>query len=583
MKNKIEQLKQILPKISDLVAGLKKEGPESLCGPCPICGQGKDRFVLKTDSGRCWTRSCGCIPESRPWDTVDFHAWKEKTDIKGLIKKYLPEKKQVTYDYPDIDGNLIHQTVRSRGKKFFQRRPDGLGGWINKVKDIRQILYNLKAVPEAQEVIILEGEKDADNLIRLGFVATTCAGGAKSWKPEYCESLKGKDIILIPDNDTPGREHMEQVAKSLDGIAASIKIIELPGLPEKGDVSNFINTFEDRDQAAESLALLIENAEPWELKKRPQDKKTSFIAAELMQIDFPEPKWAIPDILPEGLNFLAGKPKQGKSVMALNICLAVATGGKALGKDVIQGSVIYLALEDTGRRLQYRIGQMLHDAPAPDGLHIFTQWPRMGEGGILQIESEVEKHDNLRLLVIDTLAKFKPISAEKNQARYDIDYQTVSRIKDIADKYFVPVLLISHQRKSEADDIFDTISGTLGLTGAADGILVLARKTGQDMAELHLVGRDVDAAEYALSYDPSIWTWTLLGDAQEIKNTRDQQTLYDALKKHTDQNNLMTPKELSEITGLKASYIKATLPRLIQQGNVYKRGRGNYFYRLETY
>ena len=182
MNTKIEQLKQILPEIPNLVAGLRKEGPTSFCGPCPICGQGDDRFVYKTDSGRCWTRSCGCIPENKPWDKIDFHVWQEKTDVKGLIEKYLPAEKQTTYyDYCDLDGNLIHQTVRNGGKKFYQRRPDGQGGWLNKVKDIEQILYNLKGVSEAPEVLLTEGEKDADNLIKLGFVATTCAGGAKSW------------------------------------------------------------------------------------------------------------------------------------------------------------------------------------------------------------------------------------------------------------------------------------------------------------------------------------------------------------------------------------------------------------------
>jgi AAA domain-containing protein/CHC2-type zinc finger protein/Toprim domain-containing protein len=580
-----------LPFFEKYVSNISKLKETEYRALCCFHDENNPSFNFNIRNGRYFCHGC-----QAKGDIFSFFAKHNGLNIKSDFQKILKGiasdfgiqngKKETNivaeYIYSGPGGKPKHKVARTDNKDFYQSHYIN-DQWVKGIKGIETVPYNLPEVIKADEVMIVEGEKDVNSLKNIGFVATTNAMGAGKWKDSYNKYLEGKNIVLIPDNDSEGKKHMQNIAQSLDGQAKGLKWLELPDLSEKGDVSDFINKYDDKDEAGENLAMLVENAEPWEPEKEPQNKKTSFTAAELMQIDFPEPKWAIPDILPEGLNFLAGKPKQGKSVMALNICLAIATGGKALGKDVIKGSVLYLALEDTGRRLQYRIGQMLHDTLAPDGLHIFTHWPRMGEGGISQIESEVEKHDNLRLLVIDTLAKFKPINAEKNKTRYDIDYQTVSRIKDIADKYLVPILLISHQRKSEADDIFDTISGTLGLTGAADGILVLARKTGQDMAELHLVGRDIDAAEYALSYDPSIWTWTLLGDAQEVKNTRDQQTLYDALKKHTDQDNLMTPKELSEITDLKASYIKATLPRLIQQGNVYKRGRGNYFYRLETY
>jgi 5S rRNA maturation endonuclease (ribonuclease M5) len=374
MDNEIEQLKQVLPEIPNLVAGLRKEGPTSLCGPCPICGQGNDRFVYKTDSKRCWTRSCGCIPESKPWDTIDFHAWQEKTDITGLMVKYLPEKKQITYDYCDIAGNLIHQTVRNGGKKFFQRRPDGNGGWINKVKDINQILYNFKAVSKAQEVLIFEGEKDADNLIKLGFVATTCAGGAKSWKSEYCESLRGKAVVLIPDNDKPGREHMEKVATSLDGIATSIKMVELPDLPEKGDVTDFINKYDDEDEAAERLALLIDNAEPYKTKSQPKFDDAILTTQDFKKLDLPKrTNFLSPWLKENSISLISGWRGVGKTFFAMGILDAITSKSSfAQWECETPVNCLYVDGEMTSEDLDERINLFNLDSDRKKQLHIYS-------------------------------------------------------------------------------------------------------------------------------------------------------------------------------------------------------------------
>jgi 5S rRNA maturation endonuclease (ribonuclease M5) len=374
MDDKIEQLKQILPEIPNLVTGLRKEGSTSLCGPCPICGQGDDRFVYKTDSKRCWTRSCGCIPESKPWDTIDFHAWSEKTDIKGLIKKYLPENKQITYDYCDIDGKLIHQTVRSNGKGFKQRRPDGNGGWIWKVKDINQILYNLRAVSEADEVLIVEGEKDTDRLSKLGYAGTTCAGGAKSWKSEYCKSLRGKAVVLIPDNDPPGREHMEKVAKSLKGIATSVKMVDLPDLPEKGDVSDFINKFEDEDEAAESLAMLIENAGPYKTKLQPKFEDAILMTQDFKKLDLPKrANFLSPWLKENSISLISGWRGVGKTFFVLGVLDSI-TRNSSFGQWECETPVncLYVDGEMTSEDMDERISYLNLDSDRMKQLYIYS-------------------------------------------------------------------------------------------------------------------------------------------------------------------------------------------------------------------
>ena len=152
------------------------------------------------------------------------------------------------YNYVDLSGKLIHQTIRLKDKGFRQRRPDPAkaGNWIWSLKDITPIIYNLPAVAEAiktkKPIFITEGEKDADTLTALGYVATTSPMGAGKWRDCYSDSLITADVYIIPDNDTPGKSHAKQVAQSLQGKAATVNIIDLatiyPELPEKGDVSD---------------------------------------------------------------------------------------------------------------------------------------------------------------------------------------------------------------------------------------------------------------------------------------------------------------------------------------------------------
>lgn len=132
-----------------------------------------------------------------------------------------------TYDYTDENGKLLFQVCRFEPKKFSQRRPDGRSGWIWNLQGVRRVLYRLPEVVKAEQVFVCEGEKDADRLRSLGLVATTAPMGAGKWRPEYSEALRGKHVVILPDADEPGREHARQVAASLHGVAASVKVVNL--------------------------------------------------------------------------------------------------------------------------------------------------------------------------------------------------------------------------------------------------------------------------------------------------------------------------------------------------------------------
>jgi hypothetical protein len=167
-----------------------------------------------------------------------------------------------TYDYVDARAVLCYQAVRYEPKGFAQRRPNGRGGWLWNLGDVERVLYrliDLLAADPREPVCLCEGEKDADRLASLGFVATTHAGGAGQWRPEYAETLRDRHVVVVEDHDDAGRQRSEKVAASLTGIAHEVRVLVLPGLPEKGDVSDWLDAGGDHAE----LRRLIAAAPVW--------------------------------------------------------------------------------------------------------------------------------------------------------------------------------------------------------------------------------------------------------------------------------------------------------------------------------
>ena len=235
--------------------------------------------------------------------------------------------------------------------------------------------------------------------------------------------------------------------------------------------------------------------EPW---------KPDFVnVADLLKMEFPPVQWSIPDILPEGCFLFVGKSKVGKSWAALELAIAVASGGRAFRKISVEpGAVLYAALEDTKRRMKDRVSKLTQDDPGIDLRKMETVYdlPR-GAAGCAHIEDWLKDHPDARLVVVDVLAKFREPSS-KGESIYSSDYATVSTIKRLSDEYRVTILLVHHTRKADADDAFDTISGSMGLMGAADGALILARPRFSPTAVLSITGRDIEQdGERALKWD----------------------------------------------------------------------------------
>jgi hypothetical protein len=316
---------------------------------------------------------------------------------------------------------------------------------------------------------------------------------------------------------------------------------------------------------------------PEEWLMRPEErtrKPRTFTAAELMAEELPEVPWVVPDVLPEGVTFLAGKPKLGKSWMVMELSLAVATGGVALGiKSVERGEVLHLALEDNRRRLQKRLGLLLTNGTAPEGMHLNLDWPRAGDGGVEALDAWLSDHPGCRLVVIDTLARFKPRTTGR-RTQYDEDRDAVDPLGPVAAEHGVSILLVHHLRETESEDPLDMITGSVGLTGGVDGALVLKRRRGQADAFLHVDGRDIEnPTELALKFDPDAATWAIVGDAEEYRLSEGRQAIRRVLA-NTDEP--LSPKEIAEITGAKYGATREMLSQMVKDGQVKNLGRGAY-------
>jgi len=315
---------------------VKKIGGEEYKATCPFHEDKEPSFNFSNQTGQYFCHGCG-----KKGDAIHFYAkindLKTKQDfgkiLKGIANDFgIPYEEQKahiekTYDYADAEGRLLYQTVRMNPKDFRQRRPGNNGNWTWNFKGIDPVLYQLPALRAASEVIICEGEKDVDNLMDLGLTATTCPMGAKKWRPEYNEYLKDKDIVLIPDNDLEGKEHMAQVAISLDGQAKSLKLIELPDLPSKGDVSDFIAKFDDKEEAAEKLSIMIEGAGPYEAPKKATIEDAILQAKDFTALNIPPKKKLLdPWLTEQSITLISGWRGTGKTWLALSILDAVSKG-----------------------------------------------------------------------------------------------------------------------------------------------------------------------------------------------------------------------------------------------------------------
>lgn len=303
----------------------------------------------------------------------------------------------------------------------------------------------------------------------------------------------------------------------------------------------------------------------------PDHKHFHLISArDLQRKVFPPIKWMVEGLIPEGLTLFCGKPKLGKSWAALDLAFAISDGSQFLGNVCDEGAVLYLALEDNERRLQDRLNKIRPSEGWPLNLKLATSSPRLNEGGIEAMEAWIAGADNPRLIIVDTLATVKPIKGGKD-SDYQADYGALRDLHRIASEHRLAIVVVHHVRKADAEDPFDTVSGSTGLTGAADATLILTRRNEGDGVVLYGRGRDLPEFEHAVEFDAERCRWKLLGDPDTVFLSDTRRMIMEAMQAGKE-----TLGGIGTHTGLTDANVRQTLSRMAKTGQVNRGERGCY-------
>lgn len=356
-------------------------------------------------------------------------------------------QRKTAYQYHAADGTLLFEVVRSDlangEKKFAQRHRNSGNEWVWGLNGITPVLYNLADVQAASTVIVCEGEKAVDKVnaelksagLYGDIAATTSPMGAGKWRDHYSPTLAGKHVLIYPDNDAPGRSHAQQVENSLTGKAASVKVVELPGIPEKGDAVEYLASV---GSISDLLALADATV------GTPQRFRLISIP-ELMTR--PDPTWLVYGILQDATNSVIAAPHASfKTFLVLDISLHIACGLPWCGRDVRQGDVVYVCAEGASG-MKARIKAWCADRG--------QEWP----AAFHFVEDAVQIHneDDLNafivalgsvkpsVIVFDTLSLCTLGLDENSNRDMNLAMADVKRLQDITGAH---VMLVHHTSKA---------------------------------------------------------------------------------------------------------------------------------------
>ena len=462
-------------------------------------GRRQKGVVLKCQAG-CDTRDIIARVGLKPRDL--FYDSQEKPKEKRRIV--------ATYDYP---GGV--QKIRYSDKSFSWRQPDGKGGWIWNRNGIRPSLYIAGELSDG--IAVVEGEKDADNLHRLGWDAVSGADGAGpgKWKPEYTEQLKGLSACIFQDNDNIGKAYAQETAAALHDVCKSVYLFDLskvwPDIPLHADVSDLIEKFGD-EKACEMIAQLATSTPEWEPPKEPDifDSFGFYSVPDLTPEEKKPPEFIVDGMIPCGMTFLSGAPKIRKSFMALQIASAAATGSPFLSHNTTQCDVAYLDLEGSKSRVSFRAERM--SMKIPRNVFITNSiTERLSDGLVDKLRQLHRARPSIRLIIIDTYSRARGMVRSGGANAYDADVAFLEPVQRMALEENIAVVFIHHDKKGAgfASDSFERLSGTMGISGSSDCVinLVADGKRFDGKATMEYTPRDAKGGEIKLVFDERFGEW----------------------------------------------------------------------------
>ena len=286
-------------------------------------------------------------------------------------------------------------------------------------------------------------------------------------------------------------------------------------------------------------------------------------AADLLKRTIAPMRYAVADVLPEGLGVLAAPPKAGKSMLAYQLAVELTLGQNVLGKRVEQRPVLYYALEDGERRSQSRILGALGHRTLPRGLSLRWDAPALGDG----LEDEVDAYldrNPLGVVIIDVLAKVRPAGGKTSLNAYDADYQTLKAMHGVAKAHPGSVILfVTHDRKAGSEDFVTRITGTRGVSGAADFCIFINRERGAPIGTIVATGRDLEDLSIPVRFNGTGWEPAVMSDIIEhVSETRQ------AIFRHVAQAGPVWQKVIADATGLTETVVYNRVRDMAKDGQL---------------
>jgi len=396
-----EDVRNALDKASyyaEFIPGFSPNGSEWCPAKCPFHDDAHPSASVNCTTGAFKCRACDLS-----LDVFGFHcrvtgmqfkdALEDLAERAGVDTGTRDRGPEITFDYHDDAGKVLYQVVRRPGKKFLQRRPDGIGGWIWKLGDVKPVLYRLPdLLKSVGPVHLTEGEKDAETLMALGFNATTNSGGAGSFPEDQAKHLRGREVVLHLDNDSKGIARGKALCRMLDPFARSIRVVEYRDLGAGGDVSDFIaagGTREDIEGRArealysdEWMQAIRDEAGPTSAKsddEPPAEKPFSFPliigAREFTMMTMEEPEQVIVGVLHRGSKAVFGGPSKAyKTWNLMDMGMAVASGEPWWNFPTTKGKVLYVNFELQPFAIHRRLKKLAEDRNigVPENLKIWN-------------------------------------------------------------------------------------------------------------------------------------------------------------------------------------------------------------------
>jgi len=427
-----------------------------------------------------------------------------------LFESSSESSQKIEYIYQRRDGSPYHHVERwqgATGKKINQREAGRVKYGLT--QGFKPSLYHLPqlldAIQHGGEVWIVEGEKCVAAAERLGLVATCPPMGVNGWRDYmakwFTEGEGASRVHIVVDNDEPGHRFGATVAASIRGVSIPVSTWQIASDDPKADLYDHVIAGLGRD-----------DLRPITLNRLRAEGTTPDC---LRTMVFPETRWAVEGVLPTGLAILAGAPKVGKSLVALELALGVACGGLAMSSLKCRpGGVLFLALDnDTEARIWKRMQYIMGDVPEDLPIEIHTEWP-IGAEAIAYcqewVQDSIDQGTDPLLIVVDTLSKMEPnYEGNGHESSYLSSTNRLSRLAKFANDNDLCVLVIHHDRKmgrgEEDGDWMDRILGSRGISATASTCMLIETKRGSDTGWLHLAGRDVGEDDLLLERVGILW------------------------------------------------------------------------------